>query len=122
MVHAGTADGIFGDYFTRMTGVCSNSEVLSGFDNSASSNFGNKTCTAIKTILGTVFGASTAPTGQAMTGFDVSGAPTYGYINWINNGLAIGYASGNVGIGTITPSYKLDVAGVIRSDNQLLSQ
>ena len=113
MVHAGTADGIFGDYFTRMTWVCSSSEVLSGFDNSVSSNFGNKTCTAIQTILGTVFGASTAPTGKAMVGFDMSGAPKYDYVNWERNGSAVYYPTWYVWIATAAPSYPLDVVWII---------
>jgi hypothetical protein len=40
-----------------------------------------------------------------------SGTPDY---NWSRNGSNIFYATGNVGIGVISPSYPLDVAGKIR--------
>ncbi len=40
-----------------------------------------------------------------------SGTPDY---NWSRNGSNLFYATGNVGIGVISPSYPLDVAGKIR--------
>ncbi len=42
-----------------------------------------------------------------------NGNPTF----WLLNGTSMYYSNGNVGIGTTTPAYKLDVAGQIRSSS-----
>jgi hypothetical protein len=46
-----------------------------------------------------------------MVGFDASGNPKYGSLNWNNNGSDISYTGSNVGIGTSTPTAKLEVSG-----------
>ena len=45
-----------------------------------------------------------------MLGFDASGNPKYGSVNWQNSGGNISYTGGKVGIGTVTPLAKLAVS------------
>ena len=73
---AGTADGVFGEYFKNIINTpCSYGyEVITGFS-ASSTNYGTRTCTSIATVLGN--------------------------------------STGNVGIGTLSPAAKLDVAGSI---------
>lgn len=73
-----------------MTLACPINSVITGFDASGT-DYGMRHCSTLQTILGSIFGASTAPTGQAMLGFDASGNPKYGSVNWNNNGSDISY-------------------------------
>lgn len=114
--NASWLNGIFGDYFANMTLACSSNNVVTWFDASGP-NFGLRHCSTLQSILGNIFGASTAPTGQAMVGFDASGNPKYGSVNWNNNGANISYTGANVGIGTNTPSAKLEVNGTMKATN-----
>lgn len=115
-VQAGPNDGVFGDYFTNMTGYCdisgTNSQVLTGLaNNSDGEPFGTKRCTSLRVLIANIFALSSARDGQAMLGFDSSGNPKYGSVNWQNSAGNISYTGGNVGIGTTTPGAKLEVAG-----------
>lgn len=76
---AAAADGVFGDYFRNIINTpCTYwYEVITGFDVSAGTSYGTKTCTNIATVLGNISNAV------------------------------------NVGIGTLSPVAKLDVAGSI---------
>ena len=76
---AAAADGVFGDYFRNIINTpCTYwYEVITGFDVSAGTSYGTKTCTNIATVLGNISNAV------------------------------------NVGIGTLSPVAKLDVAGRI---------
>ena len=40
---------------------------------------------------------------------------------WSTNGTSVYYNTGNVGIGTTTPDYKLDVAGAINASSVLVN-
>lgn len=60
------SDGVFGDYFDRMTGFCalggSTSEVLTGLGNNTDLvPFGTKRCTTLKSLIGNIFGSTAAP-------------------------------------------------------------
>ncbi len=76
---AGTADGVFGDYFTRIIGGCPANTVVTGFDSTAST-YGTRQCSSLQLLLGTLFGSSTAPDWQAMIGFNPDGTIKYGTI------------------------------------------
>jgi hypothetical protein len=60
-----------------------------------------------------VYGEATGTTAGRRYG--VFGTASGGTTNWAGYFLGNGYFSNNVGIGTTTPQYKLDVCGVIRS-------
>ncbi len=47
------SDGVFGDYFTRMTGLCTNDSVITWFQTS-SSIYGTKECTRISDLIGSL--------------------------------------------------------------------
>jgi hypothetical protein len=95
---AGTADGVFGDYFTNIIQSCNPSfgQVITGFDQTPGSTYGTRQCSGIKSILASVFGSSVAPDGQAMIGFNTDGSPKYGDVNWKKTGTDISNISGNV--------------------------
>jgi hypothetical protein len=59
-VSAGTADGVFGDYFTRIIGSCTTNTVVTGFDSTAHT-YGARQCSSLQSLLGTLFGSSVAP-------------------------------------------------------------
>lgn len=59
-VQAGTNDGVFGDYFTRIIGGCPSNTVITGFDSTAST-YGTRQCSSLQSLLGTLFGSSIAP-------------------------------------------------------------
>jgi hypothetical protein len=90
-----------------------------GLGTPASGVVTNLTGTASININGTV-GATTATTG-AFTNLAYTGTLTgsTGVLN-IGSGQVYKDASGNVGIGTSSPSYKLDVTGSIRATTQVL--
>jgi hypothetical protein len=76
---------------------------------------------------------NTGPTGQqgnngstGATGFltpgSVTGATTYwNGTTWVTNSTNIYNDGGNIGIGTATPAYSLDVNGVVQGNNELIS-
>ncbi len=55
VAQASTVDGVFGEYFRRMVGMCSASsaQVITGFDNN-SGTFGVKVCTTLTNLLDTI--------------------------------------------------------------------
>ncbi len=54
VAQAGTEDGVFGDYFYRMIGVCpTNKEIVTGFDPNTG-QYGARVCTKITSILGKI--------------------------------------------------------------------
>ena len=57
------------------------------------------------------FDSSFVNGGASATVKNIQFGPMGGGSQWLNNGTSIYYNSGNVGIGTTTPLYKLDVAG-----------
>ena len=81
-VQASSPDGVFGDYFTNMTGFCISDQVITGFSNTAGATYATKQCTSLAQILGGI--------------------------------------TGNLGIGTLAPVAKLDVAGDMRATNLTL--
>lgn len=82
--------GIFATYFQNMTSTpCAIGSVISGFS-SDSTNYGLRTCVSITELITTI-------------------SPTLLDITWLKNGPNISYTGGNVGIGTTTPTAKLEI-------------
>jgi hypothetical protein len=109
---AGSEDGVFGDYFTRMIWLCPASSVVTGFDTN-SNTYGARQCKTISEMIGSIFGSSpTAQNGQAMVGFNTDGTLKYGDVGaFFRTGNNISYTGGNVGIGITNPDHKLVVNG-----------
>lgn len=106
-------DGLFWDYFQRMTGACTGTdEVIYWFQTDAG-NYGTKQCKSVSDIITSFFANQHAPVWQAVLGFDVTGKPVFGTVNWTRSAADIWYAWGRVGIGTLIPSAQLDVTADI---------
>lgn len=74
-----------------MTGSCTGSdEVISGFSIVAGS-YGTKECRSVSGIITTFFANEQAPVGQAVLGFNVSGKPVFGDVNWTRNSSDVGF-------------------------------
>lgn len=114
IVSAGTEDGVFGDYFTRMIWLCPASSVVTGFDTN-SNTYGARQCKTISEMIGSIFGSSpSAQNGQAIVGFNSDGTIKYGDVGvFVRVGNNIAYTWGNVGIGMLSPTKKLDIIGDI---------
>ena len=123
---------LFQEYFTKMVWSCLPGSVLTGFD---TSTYGSRICSPISTLVGPVLPTLVAPilstflsglapevSGKVLKGFDTTtGTPLY-KTSFEENGLALYYTTGNVGIGTSGPSTRLEVAGWdIKTDGQLIS-
>ena len=108
VTQAAGPDGVFGDYFSKMTLNCTNTyDLITGFNNTG--DYGMRKCHTIQEVFQNVFGSTGALTGQAMIGFDGSGNPKYGSVNWINSGSNISYTGGNIAVGTNTPNASFEV-------------
>ena len=55
--------------------------VISGFSTVAGS-YGTRECRSVSGIITTFFANQQAPTGQAVLGFNSSGRPVFGDVNW----------------------------------------
>lgn len=77
-----------------MTAPCATGQVISGFS-TENSSYGVRTCIAISDLLTTI-------------------SPSILDITWLKNGTNISYTGGNVGIGTTTPTAKLEIVGTMR--------
>ena len=78
-------NGVFGDYFTNMitdAASCGTNTVLTGFNATPGTNYGKQECTTFQNIVKSLFAGSTGSPGQAVTGFDASGNPVFGDVNW----------------------------------------
>lgn len=80
-----------------MTTPCATGQVISGFSTSPTS-YGVRTCTTISDLLTTI-------------------SPNILDVTWLKNGTNISYTGGNVGIGTTTPTAKLEIVGSIKINN-----
>lgn len=68
-VQAGTADGVFGDYFNniiRDASSCGTNTAITGFTATAGASFGTQRCTTFQDIVKSVLGTSSAIDGQAV--------------------------------------------------------
>ena len=116
-VSAGTADGVFGEYFNniiRDSTNCGINTAITWFTSTAGASFGIQRCTTFQNIVQSVLGISSAIDGQAVVWFNLDGSPKYGDVNWRNSGGNISYTGGNLGIGTDTPAAKLEVNGNVK--------
>ncbi len=105
----GIAGGIFSAYFQNMQASCAGTNpVVTGFDATLF-----KTCTPFSQLMGSLMSGAPGLSGQVVTGFDTTtGLPLYGPGSpWNTSGGNITYTGGNVGIGTVSPTAKLDVVG-----------
>lgn len=62
---------------------------------------------------------STAPIWQAVVGFNPDGTLKFSSVNWMNREENIYYTGANIGIGTPTPSAKVDIRGVATNQTSL---
>ena len=91
-VQATPADGVFGDYFSNIiNNSCTSNSVVTGFD-TTSSAYGTTKCSTIQSLLGSIFGSTLAPDGQAMIGFYADGSPKYGVVSG-GDGTSVGTIS-----------------------------
>lgn len=117
-------NGLFGDYFTRMIGPCPASTVVTGFTATAGATYGTRNCSTLTSLLGAIFGAVGVPTeGVAVVGFTPTGTLDRREIGpWRRSGTSISYTWTNVGIGVVTPTQKLHVAGNIMASGAIYVQ
>ena len=90
-----SAQGIFATYFQNMTSTpCAIGSVISGFSSEPDS-YGLRTCVSISDTLTLTY-------------------PTLFDITWLKIGPNISYTGGNVGVGTTTPTAKLEIVGSMK--------
>lgn len=109
ITQANIADGEFGVYFERMTGICNTGEVITWYSGD-SLNFWEKECTPFKEIVGNIFWGS-IPANSTVIGFSSTGEIIYAPNHWKENAGNISYTGNNVWIGTNLPTSKLDIVG-----------
>jgi hypothetical protein len=67
--------------------------------------------------MSAIYGTSSAPVNTVFDGYlsngDIRWSPM---TTWLKSGTALYYNGGNVGIGTASPTTKLEVAGVTKVD------
>ena len=110
--------GKFSTYFSNMvqTGPCATGYVLTGFAASNNADYGKRSCTLLKAIMWSIYG-STAPANTVFNGFKSNGDIRWSPMTtWLKSWTALYYNGGNVGIGTASPTAKLEVAGVTKVD------
>lgn len=108
--------GLFATYFANLaSNPCSGTDVLTGFDGTAGTNYLKTTCTSFGSLIGAFFASfPSAWADEALTGFNTTtGAPIYRTLGsvWKNVTGGIAYTWGNVWIGTSTPTTSLHVSG-----------
>ena len=68
-VSAGTADGVFGEYFNNIikdSTNCGINTAITGFTSTAGASFGIQRCTTFQDIVKSVLGSSSTIDGQAV--------------------------------------------------------